>query len=217
MAGQIEPEIIEKIIKPINERLIFLDASPAKTNISMSQEKLIILEILKNQLEEELNNHPVIINAINSRIFTILSQDHNFFGSMEKALYDNKEKITPGLINISGKSAEPTVASWLSDFIAKNGTDYFTTVNLSQYITNSANTKNLSNEEKETVTRLLLLYRNLKFFSQTFDEVSSEQWEILPLRLDEKNNNVGASAMGSGRDSEMTALELKALEETQGK
>lgn len=214
---EIEMSIREKIIKPINSRLIFLDARPAKTNISMSQEKAIILEIFKTKLKEELNNHPVIINAINSRIFAVLSEDQDFFETMEKALYANFERLTPHNINLSGKLTEPTVANWLNDFIINNSSDYFTTVTLSQYITTSVNIRNLSDQEKETVTRLILLYRNVKFFDEVFDEVPPEKWEILPLRINKKISDISSNEEVSAGENkiEMTALELKALQETE--
>jgi len=217
LSTEVESEIIEKIIKPITDRLIFLDATPAKTNMTMAQEKLIILEILKSRLKEELNSHPIIINAINSRIFTVLSVDHDFFGDMEKALYENQEKITANPIKVAGKLVEPTVANWLNDFITNYGTDYFTAVNLSQYITDSDNTKKISNPEKEIVTKVLLIYRNLKFFPETFDQVSETKWEILPLRISATTGDSGLDSKTSADidESGMTALEIKAWQENQ--
>ncbi len=221
LATQIQTDIIETIIKPINDRLIFLDASPSKAGLSMAQEKIIILDILKNKLLIELNNHPIIINAINARIFATLSIDHDFFDTMEKALYDNQEKITSDFIVINGKKVVPSVSNWLNDFLSQYGTENFSTINLSQYATDSVNMKNLSPIEKENVTKLLILYRNLKFFPETFDEISTDKWEILPIRLPNEIENINTNkevlAPVNEPLLEMTALEIKALQESQRK
>jgi len=136
---------------------------------------------------------------------------------MEKALYENQEKITANPIKVAGKLVEPTVANWLNDFITNYGTDYFTAVNLSQYITDSDNTKKISNPEKEIVTKVLLIYRNLKFFPETFDQVSETKWEILPLRISATTGDSGLDSKTSADidESGMTALEIKAWQENQ--
>ena len=96
-----------------------------------------------------------------------MEKDLNFKRELERLLYENKDLLTTNSLTVSGKPAEPTIGNWLKDFIDKKGTGDFNTIALSDYMTNSANTKNLTQDEKRKLFDLFNLYRNIKFFPPT--------------------------------------------------
>ncbi|MEA3398504.1 MAG: hypothetical protein U9R06_02040 [Patescibacteria group bacterium] len=180
-AKAISKEINEKIIDPLLERLHFFNPSPDKTSIKPEQEKKLVLKIFEKDLLRDLNNNPIIIRKINSRIFSLLSQDLGFKKSMENALYCNLQKLTHKHFILEGKLHAPSVRNWIRDFIKKHGTSLFDNVDLTDYATNSENGKELDAEERKLVTRLLILYRNVKFFPDSMASDDGEGWEIIPV------------------------------------
>ena len=136
-----------------------------------------ILDFLSAETEELKE----IIDDYNGVLIILMEKDGNFRRGLEEALYENQEPLGQNRLIIEGKSLAPTTANWLRDFIFKYGTDLFTNVVLSEYLTNSENVKKLSPEEKKILAKLLMLYRNLKFFPQTLAEMPEELWEIIPI------------------------------------
>jgi len=74
-----------------------------------------------------------------------------------------------------------TVSNWLKNFIGTNGSAIFDSVALSKYLTGSKSGAKLSQEEKEKVRKVLLIYRNLKFFPDSMPDDNGEGWQILPF------------------------------------
>ncbi|MFA4872229.1 MAG: hypothetical protein WC610_04210 [Patescibacteria group bacterium] len=136
-----------------------------------------ILDFLSAETEELKE----IIDDYNGVLIMLMEKDNNFRRGLEEALYENQEPLGQSRIMIEGKSLAPIVANWLRDFIFKYGTDLFTNVVLSEYLTNSENVKKLSPEEKKILAKLLMLYRNLKFFPEGLAGLPPEKWEIIPI------------------------------------
>lgn len=184
-AKAIATELIEKVLKPMEIRLLFLNNDPDKSGITPAQEKDELRKIFSENLVSEMSENFIIKNALNQRMFNILDEDINFKRDLERLIYENKEHLTEKLILLYEKPIEPTVGNWLKDFIQKKGADNFNAVSLSDYMTNSQNTKNLSAEEKQKVIDLLNLYRNLKFFPENVAGKPMEDWQIIPFDPDE--------------------------------
>ena len=179
-AKEIAVKLNEKIFAPLVERLLFLNPDSAKP-MTLLKEKEILINIFKEGLIDELNNQPIIIEAVNSRIFYILARDLEFVKTLENALYSNQEKLTGKEFILDGKLAQATVGNWLKDFIKQNGSGMFDELALSKYLISSANTKKLSEEEKKLLRKFLTLYRNLKFFPESMPTDGGEGWEIIPV------------------------------------
>ncbi len=124
-----------------------------------------------------------ILQDYNHLLIDLLLDDNNFKSSLEKALYLNNEKITSAEFYLNNKKHLPTVGNWIKDFINQHGSGMFNNVVLSDYLINSKNAKKLNHQEKRKVQRLLLLYRNLRFFPQSMGDADPEQWEIFPLSV----------------------------------
>lgn len=105
---------------------------------------------------------------------------------LEKALYANQEKITTSQFIMDGKVSVGTIANWIKHFIAVKGSDMFDNIIVSSFLVQSPNAKTLSTEEKSVVRKLLLLYRNLKFFPKSMPNQTGDGWEIIPINLEEE-------------------------------
>lgn len=175
IAASFQKSVLDRLVK----RLSFLNSDPDKP-ADLSKEKEMLSEIMGRKLILELNNHPIIANAVNFRIFNALSQDLDFKEELSKALLANEEVLTSKPFLLEKKPASPTIANWIKDFIQDKGSALFDTIVLSNFLTNSKNVRVLDEGEKELVRKVLLLYRNLKFFSASMPE-NDEEWQIIPF------------------------------------
>ena len=101
-------------------------------------------------------------------------------GELERAVLGNEEKLTTAAFSLDGKPAAPTIANWLKYFIKEKGSAMFDNIVLTNFLTNSANARGLIQSEKDILKKLLILYRNVKFFPQSMPNDSGEGWEIIP-------------------------------------
>lgn len=181
----IAKELDEKIFFPVSSYLNFINPDPNK-NSDLDNEKKYALNLFEENLLDLLRNKPSLNNAINFRLFYILSRDISFKKELEKTFYNNQEDLTSSIFVLDGKKSLPTVANWLKDFIKKVGSGMFDNVALTKYLTQSENGKKLNPEERKLVGDLLELYRNLKFFPDSMPSDDGEGWAILPI---EKNTD----------------------------
>ncbi|MDO9399413.1 MAG: hypothetical protein Q7T79_01880 [bacterium] len=186
VAEKIGKDLDEFIFNPIIRRLNFLNLDQNK-QLSFLEEKSVAEEIFKQGLVNELNNHFVIAEAVNAKLFYILANDLNFKKELENALYVNQEKLTHKEFILDGKPHSPNIGNWLKDFIKKNGSGIFDNLVLAEYLINSENAKKLESKERELLRKLLLLYRNIKFFPESMPTDTGEGWEIIPIdEIEEK-------------------------------
>jgi hypothetical protein len=178
-------ELSTKILQPLMQRLLFLNSDPDKEGITEQQEKEILRQMFAENILSELQEHFLVKNAVNLRIFDLLEKDFNFKRELERLLYENNELISKKNITVKNKNVSPTIANWLKDFIDKNGTGDFTVVTSSSYLTNTANTANLSVADRKQLADLLSLYHNLKFFPDTVKGQPIEEWRIIPFDMSE--------------------------------
>ncbi|MBU0636829.1 MAG: hypothetical protein ABH818_03160 [Patescibacteria group bacterium] len=185
-AKEIIREIDQNVLHPIVDKLLFLSSDPNKP-MTILREKEIAARIFKEELIEELDNIFIVVEEFNLTIFYILAHDLNFKKELENALYSNQEKITSKEFILDNKQHSPSIANWLKDFIQKNGSQMFDNLVLSQYIVNSENAKKLDIKEKDLLRKLLVLYRNLKFFPDSMPSDDGEGWEIIPTDKQEED------------------------------
>ncbi len=107
---------------------------------------------------------------------------------IEKALYQNIEIISDKKFILDNREQSASIKNWLNYFIKGNGSGQFDNVLLTKFIAESENTKLLNEEEKKKVTKLLKVYRNIKFFPQSMEGVPPEKWEIIPTEKKEEVN-----------------------------
>jgi len=185
LADQASQEFLEQVVKPLTLRLAFLNADPDKEFMSLVQEKEYLRKIFKEELIIELKDSPFLKNAFNFRVFDIFEKDINFKRELEGLLYDNGEILTSKNITVGGKTMPATIANWLRDFINTCGSANFNSVVFSNYLVNSANTKNLTTEERSLLADLISVYKNLKFFEEEVEGKAIDDWRILPFSISE--------------------------------
>ena len=182
-AQKITADFIAAVVEPLKKRLDFLNFNPAK-QMTIEDEKNYLSEMFMKNLLSELKNHPIILDAINHRIFYIFDKDLKFRDELSRLLLINEEILTSGNVLAGGKSVRGTIGYWLKNFIEVNGSDIFDSVGLSRYLTGSTSAVKLSPEEKARIRQILLIYRNLKFFPDSMpDDETGESWQILPFEI----------------------------------
>lgn len=182
-------ELSEKVLNPLKSRLDFLNVNPDKS-FTVKEEQDYLLNMFSKRLIEEFNDHPIIASAVNYKIFNILSEDIGFKKSLENVLYKNLEQLTRKEFILDEKKAFPGIANWIRDFLKVNGSEFFDNVVLSRYMTTSSNVSKLDPEEKILVKKLLLLYRNLKFFPDSMPSDDGTGWEMLPIGAVETKDKI---------------------------
>ncbi len=101
-------------------------------------------------------------------------------------IFNNQEELGSKQFVLNGRQAKPTIANWLKDFIQQVGVEMFDNLVLSNFITNSPNASILDSNERELLRKLLLTYRNLKFFPESMGDLPAEQWQIIPYQREEE-------------------------------
>jgi hypothetical protein len=161
---------------------------------NLKQRKEDNLDLLKNHLVEALQySDEDLIRDLNADLIVLMTEDMEFKVSLEKALYNNEQKITNKKFQLQDKEEKPTVGNWLKHFIKEEGTEKFDKVTLSKFLAESENAKRLDAEERKMIRKLFNLYRNLKFFPDSIRKSDPHDWEIFPFE-DQRNNNDGERA-----------------------
>jgi len=167
VASKIFNEMEEEIFQPLVLRLNFLNS---KNEISVQDCANYIKEIFKNNLINEIKSDSIIKEKFNYRIFSVAKDDADFFDTLEKIFYSNQENL-----------AHLTISAWLKDFVSSKGSGIFDEIELSDYLMRSPNCKGLNEDDKRLVRKLLLLYRNVKFFPESMPNDTGDNWEIIPI------------------------------------
>ena len=131
---------------------------------------------------------PYLVDTINSVVLEILAGEKGFAYRDElfRALLLNQEKLTSAPFILEKKPAFGTIGNWLKDFIEQKGSGIFDNIVLGDYLLKSINGKKLKENERELVKKLLMLYRNLKFFPESMPNDTGEGWQIIPFETEEK-------------------------------
>ncbi|MDP3964624.1 MAG: hypothetical protein Q8Q20_03140 [bacterium] len=91
-----------------------------------------------------------------------LEERTEFKNAVIDSLRDNNEILTKEGVTKDGKELSGTLKNWLTDTIIKLGTDRIGTVELSEYLVNSENTKSLTEQSRKQLSNLLKLVEKLK-------------------------------------------------------
>jgi len=174
----------EMIFRPLLERIEFLNEHPEKT-MTLEQEKVVAENIFKKSILAEFGRNPILIDALNRRLFSILAGDIEFQKRLEQLLYENNEVVTKQSVTIDGQEQKGTIANWIKDFIAHYGSQAYDSVSMSAFLINSDNGKKLSEEDRKKVARVLRLYANVKFFPESMPSDNPDDWQMIPASAPE--------------------------------
>jgi len=182
LAERIAADFKNQVFYPLKKRIDFLNSNPNK-EMSIDEEKKIIYSIFLNGYLSEMNNHPLIRDAVNHRIFFVFYRDMKFRDELVRVFLDNTEELTKTNLVFNDKTWRGTVGNWLKSFISVNGSDIFDSVILSKFLANSKNIEKLSEEDKVKVKQIIVTYRNLKFFPDSMPDGDGDDWQILPFDI----------------------------------
>lgn len=182
------------------------------------------LNIFSSQLNDFLSiSSSYLLEEYNNILIDMISDEKGFAfrDQLVKAMLENKEKISSAPFLLTKKQAEGTIANWLKYFIEEKGSGLFNNIVLTDFLVKSANARTLKEEEKNKVKKLLLIYRNLKFFPESMPNQTGEDWEIIPSQEEdssEKARTVKAPALDAIplKSSKMIAKE-RAVEDEKKK
>ena len=180
--------------------------------IDDKKEKEEALQLFREGLQDVLAlDHPddaVIIFNYNLTLIRFMLEDLIFRQNIERALYENKEELTEGSLLIGDKEQPATVGNWLKDFIQREGSGLFDNVALSRYLTNSPNTRHISDKDRQKVRKLLRLYRNFKFFPESMGDRIVAEWEIIPMPVSEEVLAKATTVKTPGEAGEIENIEM---------
>ena len=142
------------------------------------------IEQYKNILSTDLGELLAIddylfVQQFNYRLINLLVDHEDLKNSLIAVLLNNDLKIGTETIVIDGRQIAPTAGAWINYFISQKGSVMFDAVLLSDFLVNAANAKFLSAIDKSKLSRLLWLYRNIKFFPDSLVGDNPDNWELL--------------------------------------
>lgn len=169
---------------------IFYIFSDVEVNDNTENEVItneMIIKMFQSELRNIFRAEANIIHNLNNSLLVNFSTDNGLSQEdLEKLLYINGELLTHSEFMLDGKQYSPTIGNWIQDFIQYYGSGMFSNLVLTKYLTDSDNARRLPPEEKKLVHKLLQLYRNIKFFPESLQDVPAEDWEIIPLDKDSR-------------------------------
>ncbi len=168
-------------LRAISEETTDLDAS-AGIESAISPE--LALEQFKDLLSSNLlvllaSSDRLFISEFNYRLINLLVDHPDFKDALISVLLTNSLQIGTETIVIDGRQILPSIGAWINYFINQKGSIMFDAVTLSDFLINSASAKFLASTDKDLLSRLLWLYRNLKFFPDSLVGDNPNTWEIL--------------------------------------
>lgn len=118
--------------------------------------------IFKNHLVESMGFSEIdFADKIGKKIGTIELEEEKyaFMANATKAMRENSQALGSGTLQIDGKAYPPTVKAWLDDYLSfPSNTSYKGNMEELTYINTSANTKRLTQEERQLLLSLLKIY-----------------------------------------------------------
>ncbi|NTW22300.1 hypothetical protein HGA34_01995 [Candidatus Falkowbacteria bacterium] len=170
--NELEEELLDALDEYMDEYEKTIDLK-SEASASLELFSFNFVDVIKSSSSETLS-------SLNAGLIYLLNHQADFKDELVKRLVTNQERLTASNINIDGKAVEPSIANWIKDFIQKNGSSYFNNISLTEYLTNSENTKQLSGQERTLLGDVFETYRNLKFFPQSMEALPAHKWAIVP-------------------------------------
>jgi len=150
--------------------------------ITPGEEETKILNIFRYNLMDVLKEGtPGSLALLNGSLIYLLFNKTDFKNNIIKFLLNSEDKISGQKFMVGDEKRYSTISNWIKDFIKKSGSEIPNNVVISNYVIGSENAKKLSADEKSTLSKLLLLYRNIKFFPKSLEGIDPEKWEIFPV------------------------------------
>jgi len=175
-ASELATKMRDNFFLPIINKIAFLSSQPSPEDYE------IIENIFAKQLLNEINADPILIKALNQKIFAWLSEDlDGAKRRIENAMLKNQEIVTKEKITMNDDKLPGTIGNWLHCFTAEKGAANFDSLSISEFLSLSPNTTHLTVEEKKKLSIVLNTYRNIKFFPDSMPSDDGSGWAIIPL------------------------------------
>lgn len=162
------------------------EAKEYEKHFDTKWESEYLFDLLQNDFLSILSSDKFSIMLLSRSLIFLLYHVESFKEEALRKFFANKEKVGNKKIIIDEKELEPTISSWLKDFIKQNGSSIFDDLILAQYLNNSVNTKSLSAKDKEILGDVIRFYKNLAFFPESMHNVPPTQWYIFPVKNDDE-------------------------------
>jgi len=150
-----------------------------------------------------------VIGELNDAMLYLLSGDEALKEEWSNALLVNQEILGNQNLIIDGKAAAPTLANWLVYWFSRQGSGQFDVLALSSFMTGDSASAALNVAERELLSKLLITYRNLKFFPESLAGNRPDDWFIIPApetaETEESTEFSAAEPQMSGRSDEKEA------------
>lgn len=151
-----------------------------------------IIDLFTNDLVDILKStSDDLKEQLNANLFVLLDHDELLLQNLINILFANQAILTNKDFILGDKKVSATIANWLKDFIQQAGAEMPDNLTISRFVTNSPNIRSLDNNERDLLYKLLLLYRNLKFFPASLGNLPSDQWQIIPYQIKPMESKVG--------------------------
>jgi hypothetical protein len=145
------------------------------------EEAEIVLELLENGLVALVKDGAEkAMTNLNGGLTFLLYRSNEFKQNAVRALHRNNEIVSSKKFMLHGKEHHPSLRNWLQYFVEVRGSGAASNIETAKFISDSENTKDLSEKEKRDLSRLLQTYGNIKFFPQSLENIPPERWEIVP-------------------------------------
>lgn len=148
-------------------------------------------EIDGESLKETLNNDLLklisdkeLAESFNIDVFYLLKNEPTFLAELEAVITNHSTVVSKAKIVDEKGARQASVANWIRDFVALNGSGYFDDLVLANYISNSKNAKSLSAAEKILLSRVFKVYRNITHFEEITDKTPVRFWSIIPTDIE---------------------------------
>jgi len=178
--------------------------------------------MMERSLREEFSNNLVAALLgdeddqieINAKIIYILSAGNPEFQEESiRLMLKNKEKLTRQPLIISGKQKQASISNWLQYFIKEEGSSMPSNVSISNFLINAKNTKILDDKDRDILGKMLILYRNMKFFPKSLENISVDDWYFIPVERSEVLLKAREVSGPPKTEEEVKIEELKRKEE----
>jgi len=128
---------------------------------------------------------------LNVRLITLLLNDESgrFQRDLLDEMYRNEEMVGEASILYHEEKVNPTIGHFIKDYVGFVGIeDVISNINKASYFTTSPNVKNLTQEQRELLSRVFELYVSLKGFYTNIGKQELEDIRIFPYSVAEEEN-----------------------------
>ena len=122
--------------------------------------------------------------SFNNMLIALLAKVDGFAQELVQAMLVSAELLGTKTLVVDGARVAPNVGNWLKDYISYCEGDV-STITIAKYIAESPAVKELGEEDRTALNKLLETFRVLRNFPDSLAKTPPEQWMIIPYRLEE--------------------------------